>query len=448
MRRAIRVLRCWALRVLHARSLIGSCALLAALLSASQSAHAQGIFLTGTGPINQSMGGAAVAAPLDSAGALNWNPATISGLSRSEMALALGVVIPQASVSSSIQGIGAAGSTDSAQGVTPVPTMSFVLKDPDSIFTWGIGVYGIGGFSSNYPSNAIGPGANPLLTPQPPFGWGIGRVYSMAQIYQIAPTMSVALTDKLSFGFAPTIDLANAQIDPLVLAPPTNATSSPYYGPGTGSKFSWGGGFQLGVYYIINPSWRVGASYKSMQWFEPLQYQSNDAIGNPVFGRVRVDLPSITSVGASYTGIERMVWAVDVRYFDYADAAGFKQSGYLPDGAVAGLGWRSVVGVSNGVQYSLTDRFDLRAGYTYIDCPIPSSQTQANIATSLIMRNFLSLGASYRIRRNVMANVAYTHGFTTSLTGPYVYSGGVVPDASVSSRVTVDWIQAGLTVQF
>jgi len=447
MRRAIRALNCWVLRVWHTRSLIGSCALLAGLLTATQSAHAQGIFLTGTGPINQSMGGAAVAAPLDSAGALNWNPATISGLRRSEMAMALGVVIPQASLSSSILGVGA-GTTDSAQGVSPVPTMSFVLKNPDSIFTWGLGVYGIGGFSSNYPSSAFGPGANPILTPQPPFGVGVGRVYSMAQIYQIAPTVSVALTENLSFGFAPTIDLANAQVDPLVLAPPTTTTGTPYYGPGTGSKYSWGGGFQLGVYYIINPSWRVGASYKSTQWFEPLQYQSNDAIGNPVFGRVNVDLPSITSIGASYNGIERLLWAVDVRYFDYANTNGFKQSGFLPNGAVAGLGWRSVVGVSNGVQYSLTDRFDLRAGYTYIDCPIPSSQEQANIATSLIMRNFLSLGASYRIRRNVMANVAYTHGFTTSLTGPYVTPSGVVPDASVTSRVTVDWIQAGLTVQF
>lgn len=421
--------------------------LVAATFAVTNVADAQGIFLTGTGPINQSMGGAAVAAPLDSAGALNWNPATISGLSRSEMAMALGVIIPQASLSSSITGLGS-GTTDSAQGVSPVPTMSFVLKNPESRFTWGIGVYGIGGFSSNYPASAFGPGMNPILTPQPPFGVGVGRVYSMAQIYQIAPTVSVALTDKLSFGFAPTIDLANAQVDPLVLAAPTTTTGTPFYGPGSGSKFSWGGGFQLGVYYIINPSWRVGASYKSMQWFEPLQFQSNDAIGNPVFDRIRVNLPSITSVGASYNGIERLVWAVDVRYFDYADATGFKQTGFLPSGALAGLGWRSVVGVSNGVQYSLTDRLDLRGGYTYVDCPIPSSQEQANIATSLIMRNFLSIGASYRIRRNIMANVAYTHGFTTSLTGPYLTPAGVIPDASVTSRVTVDWLQGGITVQF
>ena len=38
-----------------------------------------GLALSGVGPINRSMGGAAVAAPIDAAGAFFWNPATISG---------------------------------------------------------------------------------------------------------------------------------------------------------------------------------------------------------------------------------------------------------------------------------------------------------------------------------------------------------------------------------
>jgi long-chain fatty acid transport protein len=443
MRRATRVLDC-CIGVARTRCLVSGFALLAALLNASSVAHAQGIFLTGTGPINQSMGGAAVAAPLDSAGALNWNPATISGLNRSEMAIALGVVIPTTSLGSSIPGLGLSGITNGGPGVSPVPTMSFVLKNPDSAFTWGVGVYGIGGFSSNFASNALGPGANPVLTPQPGLGGvGAGRVFSQAQIYQIAPTVSYALTEKLSFGFAPTIDLANAQADPMFLAPPTGPG---LYGPGTGSAFTWGGGFQLGVYYIINPSWRIGASYKSIQWFEPFHYQSNTLLGDPVFDRLRINLPSITSVGASFNGFERMVWAVDVRYFDYENASGFNGTGITSTGAVAGLGWRSVVGVSNGVQYSFTDRLSGRVGYTYIDNPIPSSQEAFNIGTSLIMKNFLSIGASYRMRHNLLANVAYTHGFQASLTGPYYPPIGNA--GSITSSVSVDWIQAGLTLQF
>ena len=49
-----------------------------------------GMAVSGVGPINRSMGGAAVAAPIDSAGAIYWNPATISGLGRSEMEFGTG----------------------------------------------------------------------------------------------------------------------------------------------------------------------------------------------------------------------------------------------------------------------------------------------------------------------------------------------------------------------
>ncbi|MBL9125587.1 MAG: outer membrane protein transport protein, partial [Planctomycetaceae bacterium] len=394
---------------------LGWCYALAGSLPA---ATAQGIFLTGIGPINQAMGGAAVAAPLDSAGALNWNPATISGLQSSEMAIGLGAILPTTELSS--EAFGLSGSTRGNSGVTPVPTMSFVLKSDDSPWSLGIGVYAIGGFSSNFPSNPLSPQSNPILTPQPPTGVGVGRIFSRAEIYQVAPTIAYAVTEKLSIGFAPTIDLANVQADPNLFAPPNVVLGVPTYGPGTGSQFAWGGGYQLGVYYILSPAWRLGASYKSEQWFEKLHFNSNNVLGNPVFNSVQFNLPSITSIGFAYTGINRLLWAVDVRYFDYDSADGFNGSGYRPDGSVAGLGWNGVVGVSNGVQFAMTERFAIRAGYTFIENPIPPSQENFNVATSLSMQHFLSCGFSYRFLHNVMVNVAYTHGFQDSLTGPYV----------------------------
>ena len=175
-------------RVRRRRLLIGLC-WLACLFAAPQMSEAQGIFLTGTGPINQAMGGAAVAAPIDSAGALNWNPGSISGLRSSEMAVAIGFVVPTCSLDS--QAFGLSGSTPGQSGVTPVPTMSWVYRNPNSRWTYGIGMYGIGGFSSNYPASSLAsPQPNPILTPQPPFGIGVGRVYAHAEIYQFAPTIS------------------------------------------------------------------------------------------------------------------------------------------------------------------------------------------------------------------------------------------------------------------
>src|SRR6516225_3588816 len=59
-----------------------------------------GLAVSGVGPINRSMGGASTAAPLDSAGALYWNSATIGALPSSEMEFGTGFVIPRTTLSS------------------------------------------------------------------------------------------------------------------------------------------------------------------------------------------------------------------------------------------------------------------------------------------------------------------------------------------------------------
>ena len=74
-----------------------------AVLLGTVPARAQlGLAVAGVGPINRSMGGAAVAAPLDSAGSLFWNPATIGGLGRSEMLFGTELLIPRSTLSSRV----------------------------------------------------------------------------------------------------------------------------------------------------------------------------------------------------------------------------------------------------------------------------------------------------------------------------------------------------------
>lgn len=97
----------------------------------------QGIMLSSSGPVNRSMGGAAVAAPLDAIGALRWNPATISGLPCSELEFGVDLLWPITAVSSSVAGLGA-GATDAEPGVAAVPTIGWVHKIDDSPFTIGL----------------------------------------------------------------------------------------------------------------------------------------------------------------------------------------------------------------------------------------------------------------------------------------------------------------------
>ncbi len=418
-------------------------------LAIASDAWGQGVFIPSVGPINQSMSGASVAAPVDSVGSLAWNPAAISGLPNSEVAFGLGLVLPTTSLSSAIPGLGLAGTTDSEPGVAPVPTIGLVHHLADSPWTIGLGIFGVGGFSANYPASTT----NPILTPQPsaaqPLG-GLGRVFAQAQIFQIVPTVSYALSERFSIGFAPTITLAGLICDPLVFAPPNDANNDGFfsYGSGSGTRMAWGGGFQLGAYYTTESCWNWGLSYKSPQWMEPFRFNSADELGGPTFAEVNFDLPSIISLGTSYTGFERWLFATDFRYFDYANATGFGDQGFRPDGAVAGLGWKSVFSVSQGVQYQWSDFLTLRTGYTYNQNPISSEVTMFNVASSLIIQHWYSLGATCRWNECISTTIAWTHGFENEVSGPFQTPAGPVAGTSVTTRVSADILNFGVTVAY
>src|SRR3954469_22056212 len=114
---------------LWSRGTLPAIVLLMALSSVNTARAQYGVYLNGAGAASRSMGGASTAAPLSAAGALYWNPASLSGLDRSELEIApelLFVVRPATSTfQSSAFGAGIppvtlSGSTDSNTGAYPL----------------------------------------------------------------------------------------------------------------------------------------------------------------------------------------------------------------------------------------------------------------------------------------------------------------------------------------
>ena len=425
------------------------------LVGLPSSAWGQGVALTAVGPVNRSMGGAATACPLDAAGTIHWNPAAISGLPASEMTMGMELILPSSELASRVnagalgQGfppIDLSGVTRSEPGVTPVPYMAFVRKSSDSPWSYGLGLYGIGGFSVNYPASTT----NPILTPHPPVGLGMGRISASLELMQIAPTLSYALSPGLSIGFAPTVTLGRLIADPLFLASPDDANGDGFanYPSGAGTRYHWGGGFQVGVYYITDRDCHFVASLKSPQWMEEIRWKTADEVGLPRTATFKLDYPLIVSLGAAYTGWENYVIACDVRYFDYANTEGFREAGFGPDGALRGLGWNSVLGVSAGIQRRLGERASVRLGYSFGENPVACAVSAFNVASPLIVQHVLYLGASYDVSDNWTFSVAYMHAFENRVSGPICTGLGPIPGTSVTSIASADVINAGLTARF
>jgi long-chain fatty acid transport protein len=417
-----------------------------------------GLAVAGVGPVNRSMGGTAVAAPLDAAGSLFWNPATIGALERSEMLFGTELLIPRSTLSSRVPaGVlgpnAVSGNTGGNNGVFPLPTFALVYRPKDteapSPWTYGLGFFELGGFGVNYPASTT----NPILMSQAPFGRGVGSLFAQYQVFQVAPSVSYQLTDTIAVGLAANVDLGQFLATPSLFAPPslvlTPQGPAPSYATATNGRFRWGGGFQAGIYYASESPWRFGASFKSPQWFETYTFNSVSALGHPTTPKINLDFPFIASVGTSYTGFERMLLAADFRFVDYRNTSGFRDTGFDQRGALRGLGWQNVFALSTGVQYLLTDTVSLRAGYTFSLNPAGNAVTSFNIASPTIVQHSLSLGASYDVTTAFKLSIAYVHYFQNSITGPLIQPfNGPIPGSSVRAAATADSVILGASVIF
>ncbi|MFK7737185.1 MAG: outer membrane protein transport protein, partial [Pirellulaceae bacterium] len=135
--------------------------LLAVSVARADVALGQGIILQGGGPVNRSMGGASVAAPIDAIGAIYWNPASISGMAQSETSVALDLLFANHTIESSIGGF--SGSSTADIGALPIPNVGVVHKTSNERLTLGAGLNAVAGLGTNFAASTT----NPILAPAP-----------------------------------------------------------------------------------------------------------------------------------------------------------------------------------------------------------------------------------------------------------------------------------------
>ena len=418
-----------------------------ACLAWSTPSMGQGLISPTAGPINSSMAGASTAAPIDF-GASYWNPAAISGLDRQEFLLGSALILPSIHLQTTLPADSIAGrfptadrsgTSRSNSGVASnLATGTSFRPSDDSPWTLGLGIFGLAGGAVNFP----GSNNQPVLTPHnPPKTFGYGPIYSNLSILEITPIASYQATRKLAIAAGPIITSGGISFSPAFFAP--NPTKDSFglstFPSGTNARPFWGGGFQVGLLYNISKNWNFGFSYKSPIYQERWSYNSSTPNGSARYIGVQAGLPEIISWGVAYKGLPKTLIDVDLRYFDYANTPLF--GAQVSNG---GLGWRSVFAVATGVQYEVSDKLTLRAGYLYNTNPIPATNTLFNAQAPAITTNTLSLGSSYKMTPNITASAAWVHGFRNSITGTVEQ----IPGAFTRLDAQTDSLVVGLNIQF
>ena len=417
--------------------------LLAIGLMLPGSVSGQGIFLQAGGAVNRGMGGATTGTAIEALGSMYWNPSTIGRLPTDELAFGFEAIYTNYELSSTFPGAGS-GSTDSEIGAMPIPTIAWVHHTNNPYVTFGLGVFGVGGFATNHRADP----SNPILTP--PFaqgGVGLGGFNSNALFMQMNPAWSLQMTDRLSIGIGPVIGLGKVTLDENAFVP---ANADGTYPRGDGTRYHWGIGAQLCFHYIHDCCWEFGANVKSPTWFESFRYFSEDELGLPRTDEVDLDLPMIVSVGAAYRGIEHTVLTADVRYFDYTSTEGLGDPAtYDSTGRVRGLGWNDQIAVAVGAQCRLTHCLTGRVGYIFCSQLIDDEDTFINLLSQLGYQHIPTIGATYDLNAHASFSFAYNYLIGWGMSGPYVLPGvGKIPGSKVETDLDTHLATIGINVRY
>ncbi len=438
------------------------------LLLISVSGYAQtGHIMQGVGATNMSMGGAATAQPVDINGSLLWNPATISTFKSKIISVNAGAFYSSPELSSSLPAgmlgpgaPGVSGTTKDDRGTSIMPAIAMVFGSPESKHTFGVSAFGISGFGVTFPEEPNNPfsetfdptkNSNPINYPQQ--AGGFGRLQSDYMLLQVGFTYSYQLSEKVSIGIQPTFNYGALELIPNPLSSPSQTLGYP-----TSDKASAVGyGAQAGIFFDSQTGFKLGAAYKSQQYFDNFDfkntYLNGSAAPNNTF---TMNYPAIASIGTGYS-TDVIDLALDYRYVMYESTEGFEAKGWTQTGSVQGFGWKNMSVVSAGLQFKGIDRLPLRAGYTFSSNPIESELAFFSTPATAIIKNAFQVGAGFELNERFTINGVYHYGTSSGATSglllnpmqvtasnPY----GAMPGTSVSYSMTTSMIMFGINYTF
>jgi long-chain fatty acid transport protein len=408
-----------------------------------------GHIMQGIGAHNMSMGGAATGNALEISGTLHWNPAGLAAFDGKTLSVNAGLFFSSPELSSTVPTPSGpfSGVTKDDRPASLMPALAYAWNKKDSKHHFGVSAFGISGFGVTFPQSTT----NPINFPQEQGGFG--RIESDYMLLQVGLTYAYELSDQLSIGIAPTVNYGALSLEPNPLSSPSMTKGYPV--ADRASAFGFGG--QAGIYYRSESGLRLGASYKSQQYFGDFTFKNTylDGTAAPDVN-FTMNYPSIISVGAGWSA--RMFdLAVDYRFVNYENTEGFEAKGWTQTASVAGFGWENMSIISAGLQYKGVEKIPIRIGYTYSSNPINPDLAFFSTPATAIIKNAFQIGMGYEFNPKFTLNAVYHHGSSSgSTSGPLlspIFASpsnpyGSIPGSAVSYKMTTDLWMLGLQVHF
>jgi long-chain fatty acid transport protein len=347
------------------------------LAFASPASATNGMRMIGSGPVQNSMGGVGVAAPLDSTTVVS-NPAGLSALQRR---VDLAGMYFNPVVKYEATGGASGSSIDSDRGASYIPTLGVVLPSTDEV-TLGLAAVGVSGMGVDYPADLYG-----------------SKTLTSYMNMRIAPAASYRVAKGLAFGLAANFMYAQMKYEV--------AGAAGMLPRDTEGAFGYGA--TVGVAYQPVEKVTLGLAYESKSFFEDFVWDipshTLQTPGGPVTvpgGKEKLDFdqPQSVTLGGAVRPMGGLLVAVDVQWIDWSQTNGDDQPEFSSDPRLTGaqpwnMGWSDQWVVKVGAELSATKALKLRAGYDYGKNPLDETRAFESIAFPAITEHHVTAGVGY-----------------------------------------------------
>lgn len=399
-----------------------SFALLTGLIASAPASATNGYFTHGTGPKNKSMAGAGLAAPEGSIFVANNPAAALFGTGQLDLGAAVFSPMRSYSTSSSMaNGNGGAftigpNSLDSDREFFIIPHVAYgwSLGEKSAI---GLAFYGRGGMNTEWNGGTAsfdpdGPGPAPVGTFPGTFGAGKAGVDLSQAFLDLAYANQTS--DNFAWGISAVVAVQAFEATGVESFAPftesfaaSGGMSLPTNLAGNGHEISTGIGAKLGMQMAFSENVHFAAAYQTeigMSEFD--DYADLFAEGGSF------DIPANLKAGITFKATDNLGVSIDVEHTWFSDIASvgnpianifacptvnpmsMSLGNCLGGGAGAGFGWDDMTTYKIGFEWTTSNDWTWRAGYSHGSQPIAASEVLFNILAPAVVEDHLAFGFS------------------------------------------------------
>ncbi|MDX2507433.1 MAG: outer membrane protein transport protein, partial [Gammaproteobacteria bacterium] len=234
---------------------------------------------------------------------------------------------------------------------------------------------------------------------------------------------------------------------------------------GHGWSSSFGGGYRRGwLGKFMDEKFRVGVNYSSRVWMDNFDRYTGLFAEQGDF-----DIPENYTVGLAYDLIPALTVAFDVQRINWHDVRSMGNPG--PDASDPsaffslcpgedktpcllggplglGFGWENQTVYKLGVNLSLNEKWDLRAGYNYGKSPIQDEEVLFNMLAPATPEHHLTIGAGWAMAEHWQLDMNFMYAYLNTIKGPTAFGqGGAIVEGD-NAAIAMKQYSLGATIAY